>query len=271
VTQNTADAQRAAAVRGPGRETDWSTLLTIDELAGKVGMTVRTVRSHIGRGLLPPPHLRGRTAYYDTEHVARLRLVATLQDEGFNLAAIDRLVHATPAESAEQVLTFHRALVTPWLDEPSLEMTYDDLARLSATPVDEDALATLAEHGLVEDLGDGRVRVPNPALFRAGAQVVRLGVPPAAVLAVEPDVRCHARAVAETFVRMFRDTVYRDMSEAGLRPDDVAAADTLVRQLQPVAAQALLAAFQQEMTTAIRSALRDEWQRLRALPDDQAG
>ena len=46
--------------------------LTIDELARKIGMTVRNVRAHQSRGLLPPPTLRGRTGYYGKEHVARL-------------------------------------------------------------------------------------------------------------------------------------------------------------------------------------------------------
>src|SRR5262249_47721237 len=62
---------------GEHREGD----LTIDGLAARAGMTVRTVRSHITRRLLPPPRLVGRTAYYGDEHVARLELIATLQRE----------------------------------------------------------------------------------------------------------------------------------------------------------------------------------------------
>ncbi len=37
--------------------------LTIDELAQRTG-TVRNVRAHQSRGLLPPPEVRGRTGYY---------------------------------------------------------------------------------------------------------------------------------------------------------------------------------------------------------------
>ena len=53
--------------------------LTIDELARQIGMTVRNVRAHQSRGLLPPPELRGRTGYYGPEHVARLKLIQELQ------------------------------------------------------------------------------------------------------------------------------------------------------------------------------------------------
>ena len=66
--------------------------LTIDELARETGMTVRNIRAHPSRGLLPPPEVRARTGYYGPEHVARLRLIQELQANGYNLAAIKDLV-----------------------------------------------------------------------------------------------------------------------------------------------------------------------------------
>ena len=67
-------------------------LLTIDQLAARTGLTVRNIRSHVTRGLLPPPLLKGRTGFYGLQHVARLQLVTSLQEQGFNLAAITKLV-----------------------------------------------------------------------------------------------------------------------------------------------------------------------------------
>ena len=66
--------------------------LTIDELGRKIGMTVRNIRAHQSRGLLPPPALRGRTGYYGPDHIARLELIQELQSEGFNLDLIKRLL-----------------------------------------------------------------------------------------------------------------------------------------------------------------------------------
>jgi DNA-binding transcriptional MerR regulator len=66
--------------------------MTIQQLADTVGMTVRNIRAYQSRGLLHPPDIRGRTAYYLGAHVARLALVASLQGEGFTLAAIKRLL-----------------------------------------------------------------------------------------------------------------------------------------------------------------------------------
>ena len=80
-------------------------------------MTVRNIRAHVTRGLLPAPHMQGRTAYYGTEHVARLELIAALQQQGFNLAAIPRLVAGPTAPSPEETVAFYRTVLGPWLTE----------------------------------------------------------------------------------------------------------------------------------------------------------
>src|SRR6202166_2490072 len=66
--------------------------LTIEQLAAEVGMSVRNIRNHHSRGLLPAPEVRARVGYYGPEHVARLRLILDLQADGFNLASIERLM-----------------------------------------------------------------------------------------------------------------------------------------------------------------------------------
>jgi len=69
--------------------------LTIDELARETGMTVRNIRAHQARGLLDPPEVRARVGYYGPEHVEQLRLIRDLQEDGFNLGAIKRLIDDT--------------------------------------------------------------------------------------------------------------------------------------------------------------------------------
>jgi DNA-binding transcriptional MerR regulator len=66
--------------------------LTIGELAEAAGMTVRNVRNHAARGLLPPPVLVGRTGYYGEAHLERLKLIRAMQAAGFNLEAIGCLL-----------------------------------------------------------------------------------------------------------------------------------------------------------------------------------
>ena len=74
--------------------------LTIEQLAAEVGMSVRNIRNHHSRGLLPAPEVRARVGYYSAEHVARLRLILDLQADGFNLTAIERLLSASAGGSA---------------------------------------------------------------------------------------------------------------------------------------------------------------------------
>jgi DNA-binding transcriptional MerR regulator len=67
---------------------------TIDELATLAGTTSRNVRAFQSRGVLPPPHLVGRTGRYDEGHRIRLDAILRLQRRGYSLAAIGDLVAA---------------------------------------------------------------------------------------------------------------------------------------------------------------------------------
>ena len=66
----------------PHEDDDVERELTVDELAARVGVTVRNLRAYSARGLLPPPRMVGRTGYYGREHVARLLLVREMLAEG---------------------------------------------------------------------------------------------------------------------------------------------------------------------------------------------
>ena len=59
-------------------------------------MTVRTTRYYASLGLIPAPIRRGRVAYYDETHRARLEMVRALQDHGFTLQAIERYMATLP-------------------------------------------------------------------------------------------------------------------------------------------------------------------------------
>jgi DNA-binding transcriptional MerR regulator len=54
---------------------------TIDELAHVSGMPSRTIRFYNTQGMLPPPTMRGRVAYYDEEHLLVLRIIKELKEQ----------------------------------------------------------------------------------------------------------------------------------------------------------------------------------------------
>jgi DNA-binding transcriptional MerR regulator len=225
--------------------------MTVDVLAHRAGMTVRNVRAHAARGLLPPPHLQGRTGYYGPEHLARLDLIAQLQEQGFALAAIERLVSATPRQSAEEALAQYLHMLAPWAPEPPLEMAAADLPGWLGVAIDTDTWSALVDGELLSTLDGGRVRVPNPGLVRAGAEAVRLGMPLGTLVDLHDELSTHVGAVTASFVDLFRRTVWANYVRDGLPRDRHAQVLDVVGALQPVAAQALLATFRAEMPRAI--------------------
>jgi DNA-binding transcriptional MerR regulator len=111
--------------------------LTIEQLAAESGMSVRNIRAHQARGLLTPPEVRLRVGYYGAEHLAQLRLIRELQDDGFNLNGIKRLLDDTYG-TAERLLRFKQALTAPIGQELAEMVT---LAELGISP--QGALAIL--------------------------------------------------------------------------------------------------------------------------------
>ncbi len=101
--------------------------LTIEQLAAESGMTVRNIRAHQARGLLEPPEVRLRVGYYTPEHVARLKLIRELQDEGFNLAGIKRLLDGDQGP-VERLDRFRRVLTEPPYAERPDTLTAPELA-----------------------------------------------------------------------------------------------------------------------------------------------
>jgi hypothetical protein len=68
----------------------------------------------------------------------------------------------------------------------------------------------------------------------------------------------HSRSVADAFVQMFLDVQWKDYVEAGMPPERLPELQDLIEQLQPLASQAVIAAFQQAMTDASTRAFERE-------------
>src|SRR5437763_3549422 len=115
-------------------------------------MTVRNIRAHQSRGLLPAPEVRGRTGYYGPDHIARIELIRELQGEGFNLEAIRQLVAGTEGAGAE-VLRFTRAVREPFEDEQPQIVDAAELAERFRS-ADPKILQRAEKLGLLRPLGD---------------------------------------------------------------------------------------------------------------------
>lgn len=71
----------------------------LEELAERAGVSARTVRYYVQRGLLPAPQFRGRDTAYGLAHLTRLKAIRALQKRFLPLDAIEtELARASDAE-----------------------------------------------------------------------------------------------------------------------------------------------------------------------------
>jgi DNA-binding transcriptional MerR regulator len=237
--------------------------LTIDELARRTGMTVRNIRAHQSRGLLPPPEVRGRTGYYGADHLARIELIRELQADGFKLEAISRLLDSAGG-SSDEVLRFTRAVKAPFEDEQPQIITPEELAERYGDAGDKapELLRRAEKLGILRRLADGNFEELSPRLGRAAAELAALGVSSEKALDVAREIRKHADSVAKTFVELFVREVWKPFEDQGRPEHDLPKVREAVERLRPLASDALLAVFQLAMSDAVEQRVGRELERL---------
>ncbi len=225
---------------------DATTGLTVDELAARAGVTVRTVRFYSTKGLLPPPVLGARrVGHYGPEHLARLALIEELQHQGLTLAAIERYLEQLPAGITAHDLAIHRALVASWVPEQAQETTRPDLERRAGRALDEADIDRLAAMTVLRRTADRDVFEVDPGILHLGVRLLDVPIALETILAAREVMIGHARAAARELSRMFRDEVWRPGQERAMR--------SLSAHMQPLVVQALVTAFQRSLKEELRA------------------
>jgi DNA-binding transcriptional MerR regulator len=228
--------------------------LTVDELAARAGVTVRTIRFYSTRGLLPPPVIGPRrVGHYGSDHLSRLALIEELQHQGMTLAAIERYLEQLPADLSAQDLAIHRALVASWAPESAEEVTRQELERRAGRPLSEQDVDRLAAMGVLDRTGGEAFRLDG-SLLRLGVELLDVPIAHETILASRTVLLDHARAAAQDLTRLFRDEVWGPYRERESDPDHVAAMKSLSAHMQPMVIQALVTAFQRSLREELREA-----------------
>ncbi len=233
--------------------------LTIEQLAYETGMSVRNIRNHQSRGLLPAPEVRARIGYYGADHVARLRLIQEMQAEGFKLSAIERLI-GEHGVAADRFVGLRQAITAPFEAESPEVLSREELAERFATD-DDKLLAKAQKLGLLVPLGDDRYEAPSPALLRAAEDVMGRGIPLAAALAVIEKLSRNSQSSARAFVRLFVEELWKPFDEAGRPEERWPEMTEAVEQLRPLASEALNATFRLTLTAEIEKAFGEVLER----------
>jgi len=232
-----------------------SDAMTIDQLAERSGITVRNIRFYAGRGLLPPPALRGRTGLYGPDHLARLELISELSALGFTLAAIESQLERLPAATGAGELALQRALLTPWVPEQIEEVDRAELDRRAGrtlTAADLDALDSL---GVIHRLDDGRFRLHGPSTLGGGMAVLDSGLPIAMWRRAHQLIEQHTTALAEDLMKLFQDEVLQPYRDRGRPADERRQLAERLSQLKPITVRGVVTAFGRAVNRTIRERL----------------
>lgn len=211
--------------------------LTVDELAAKAGVTVRTVRFYGTKGLLPPPVIGARrVGHYGPEHLARLALIEELQNQGMTLAAIERYLRQLPPDLTARDLAVHRAVVSSWALESTRNLSREELARQAGRPLSDRDLDRLTAMDILTPAGDGyRVDV---SLLRLGVELLDVPLSHEAIVTARTVMLDHSRAAAQELTDLLRGEV-AERATADVR--------SLSAHMEPLVVQALLTAFQRSL------------------------
>jgi DNA-binding transcriptional MerR regulator len=245
----------APGADSPAPEAD----LTVEQLAYETGMSVRNIRNHQSRGLLPPPEVRARVGYYGPEHVARLRLIQEMQAEGFKLSAISRLI-GEHGEDADRFVGLRQAVTAPFATEAP--EVYERAELVEKFGTDDDRLIEKAKKlGLLIEIGEDRFEAPSPALIRAAEEVLAMGIELPDALAVIEKLDRNAQSSARTFVELFVEKVWKPFDDAGRPEEGWEEIIAAIGRLRPLAFDALTATFRLSLTTEIEKAFGEVLER----------
>jgi DNA-binding transcriptional MerR regulator len=231
--------------------------LTVDELAARTGLTVRTVRFYASEGLLPPPIRRGRVAYYDSRHRMRLDLIRSLQEHGYTLAAIQRALERIAPDASPATYGVQAAVLAPWLPEANEEIDRDGVDRRAGRRVTDDEIAYLVQLGALTKIDGDRFRVSQTMLGHA-LELTRLPVPASVLHDSASIIAEHATAVAEGLTEVFVKAIWEPYRRGEIADEEVVA---MLTRLRPLAVQGLVSAFVRAADHAARRGLEQRIER----------
>ena len=145
----------------------------VEQLAAAAGLPVDTLRFYQARGLLPAPRREGRIAVYEDLHRERLTRIRSLQQQGFSLSQIQRVIEA-PADGTKE------PLLAALLEETVGERTLSREAFAAESGMPEVMIRAAERAGLFEPVlvdGEPRFVEADLGMARAGLMFLEAGIP----------------------------------------------------------------------------------------------
>jgi DNA-binding transcriptional MerR regulator len=236
-------------------------LLTIDDLARRVGMSVRNLREWRTLGLLPPARMRGRNGFYSEAIVERVRGIQKLHAEGFTLELIRRMLEAS-GESGDDIMRFARAVRAPFRDNAPPSVDLAEWADRWGSARKKD-LSRAVELGLLRRREDGELEYTSSRIAEITELLHSLGLTIEEVLDASGEIRAHADGIADLFERVWLEHIWQPFVDAGMPDSELPALQDSLAQVQPAALDAVIAIFTAAMESKIEQSIAREVQRAR--------
>ena len=100
-------------------------MYNIETLAKLSGLTRRTIRYYVQRGLLKPPQGGGRGSYYTDQHLERLKKIKKWSEQGVPLIHIrDMLDGKTPSTQVDVLTGIRTVFQERCLLDEGVELTF---------------------------------------------------------------------------------------------------------------------------------------------------
>jgi DNA-binding transcriptional MerR regulator len=211
----------------------------VEQLAAATSLSVDTLRFYQARGLLSAPRRDGRTAIYSEEHLERLKRIRSLQEQGFTLSQIQRVIEDPDADRQEPLLTALRQQ-----SSGRRALSRDELAGESGVPVALIAAAQSA--GLVTPVivdGEPSFNEADVGLMRAGRILLEAGLPLQQLLGVASGHARNVEEVCDAAIDLFDDHIRKGEHAAG----DSEAVTAIFEQLLPEATRLVALHFQRTL------------------------
>lgn len=201
-------------------DNDVQQLLRIDDLAHLSGVPSRTIRFYNTQGLLPPPIMHGRIAYYNREHLLVLNLIKEFKDQqNLPLEVIKQLLEIRAQHGDVQMnLAIKQRLLGP-LTSGGQEVKFSKAELVQQSGVTAEQIDELSHQGLlfpVENQGMATFTGDDVLLLQLYQRLEQLGLP----VALPALIRFQLRQLARSEIAAFEQYLLSRWRESGLSPEE---------------------------------------------------
>ncbi|GAC1383882.1 MAG: hypothetical protein NVS4B7_06150 [Ktedonobacteraceae bacterium] len=191
-------------------------LMRIDNLAHVSAVPSRTIRFYNTQGLLPPPLMQGRVAYYNQEHLLVLNIIKEFKDQqNLPLDVIKQLLDIRSKHGDVQMnLAFKQRLLRPLTSSgQEVKLSKEELMQQSGES--EEQIDELTSQGLLFPLETGedtQYTGDDVLLIQLYHRLEKLGLP----LALPALIRFQLRQLARSEIAAFEQHLLPQWRENNL-------------------------------------------------------